>query len=79
MMSVTEIREQMERRPFRPFTIRTTDGQAYRVESHDHLMVTPTQKSVVVGTLDAATGEEHLNILPVIHICGMTVVEQART
>ena len=61
---IDEIRKQLERVPFVPFSIRTPDGQEYSVPTVDHAYITPRGNRVVVtddkGTV-ALLGPLHSN------------------
>lgn len=45
---IAEITERLTTLPFQPFTIVTSSGQKYRVQSRDHAHISPTGKCVLV-------------------------------
>lgn len=61
---IDEIRKQLQRVPFTPFSIRTSDGQEYAVPTVDHAYITPRGNRVIVtddqGTV-AILGPLHIN------------------
>ena len=61
---IDEIRRQLERVPFVPFSVRTSDGHEYSVPSVDHAYITPRGNRVIVtddkGTV-AILGPLHIN------------------
>jgi hypothetical protein len=66
---IDEIRRRMERTPFVPFTVRTSDGHEYRVPTADHVFITPRGNRVIVVTDDGSSA-----LLGVLHING--IIEQ---
>lgn len=61
---ITEVRSQLERIPFVPFLIRTSDGHDYRVPTVDHVRIVPRGNKVAVATDDgsvAIPGPLHIN------------------
>jgi len=60
---IADVRERMERVPFRPFVIRTSDGHEYSVPTVDHVFITPRGNRVIVVTDEGATA-----VLGTIHI-----------
>jgi hypothetical protein len=67
---IADVRERLERVPFVPFTIRTSDGHEYSVPTVDHAYVTPRGNRVVVVADNAAVA-----VLGPIHINGL--IEQS--
>jgi hypothetical protein len=67
---VDEIRKQLGRAPFVPFSIRTSDGHEYSMPTVDHAYITPRGNRVIV-TDDKGT----VAILGPLHING--VIQQA--
>jgi outer membrane lipoprotein SlyB len=61
---IDEIRKRLQRVPFIPFSVRTSDGQEYSVPTVDHAFITPRGNRVVVvddkGTT-AVLGPLHIN------------------
>ena len=61
---IDEIRKRLQRVPFVPFSVRTSDGHAFSVPTMDHAFITPLGNRVVVvddqGTT-AVLGPLHIN------------------
>jgi len=57
------VRQRLEKVPFVPFVIRTSDGREYSVPTVDHAFITPRGNRVVVVADDGAT-----NVLGPLHI-----------
>jgi hypothetical protein len=61
---INEIRKRLQRIPFVPFSVRTSDGHEYSVPKVDHAYITPRGNRVVVtddkGTV-AILGPLHIN------------------
>jgi hypothetical protein len=51
MTNAATIRQALAERPFRPFTVRTASGRAFRVPHPEHALVTPGGRNMVI-TLD---------------------------
>jgi hypothetical protein len=66
---IADVREQLDRVPFVPFLIRTSDGHEYSVPTVDHAYITPRRNRVVVVADNGAVA-----ILGPLHING--VIEQ---
>jgi outer membrane lipoprotein SlyB len=66
---ITDVQEHLERVPFVPFSIRTSDGHEYSVPTVDHAFITPRRNRVVVVADNGAVA-----ILGPLHING--VIEQ---
>jgi len=45
---MTDVRDRLERVPFVPFVIRTSDGHEYPVPSRDHAHISPRGNRVVI-------------------------------
>jgi len=61
---IADVRQQLDRVPFVPFSIRTSDGHEYSVPTVDHAYVTPRGNRVVVVADDggvAILGPLHIN------------------
>jgi hypothetical protein len=63
---IDEIRQQLRRVPFVPFSIRTSDGHEYSVPTVDHAYITPRRNRLIVtdhkGTV-AVLGPLHIDRL----------------
>jgi hypothetical protein len=61
---IDEIRKRLQRVPFVPFSVRTSDGHEYSVPTVDHAFITPRGNRVIVvddeGTT-AVLGPLHIN------------------
>jgi hypothetical protein len=63
---IDEIRRRIERMPFVPFSVRTSDGHEYSVPTVDHVFITPRGNRVIVVTDDGSSallGALHINRL----------------
>jgi hypothetical protein len=61
---ITDVRERLEKVPFEPFLIRTSDGHEYSVPTRDHAHIHPRGHRVIVFTDEGATvvlGPIHIN------------------
>jgi hypothetical protein len=61
---IADVREHLDRVPFVPFVVRTSDGQEYSVPTVDHVFITPSGKRVTVIADDGAVailGPVHIN------------------
>ncbi len=61
---ITDVRRRLERVPFVPFVIRTSEGHEYSVPTVDHAKISPRGHRVVVFTDEDATailGPLHIN------------------
>ena len=63
---IDDIRKQVKRIPFVPFSIRMSDGQEYPVPTVDHIYITPTGRRVIVADDEGVTV-----LLPVLHMSGI--------
>jgi hypothetical protein len=45
---IADVRQQLDRVPFVPFLIRTSDGHEYSVPTEDHAYITPRGNRVIV-------------------------------
>ncbi len=66
---IDEIRKRLQRVPFVPFSVRTSDGHEYSVPTVDHAFITPRGNRVIVVDDEGTTA-----ILGPLHI--NSVVEQ---
>ena len=53
-MNIQQIRELHRAQPFKPFTLRLTDGNEYSVKHPEFLMITKSGRSIVLATSDDA-------------------------
>ena len=63
---IVDVRERLDRVPFVPFLIRTSDGHEYSVPAVDHAFITPRGNRVIVVADNGATavlGPLHINSL----------------
>ena len=61
---IADVREHLDRVPFAPFVIRTSDGHEYSVPTVDHAFITPRGNRVIAVTDDGAVailGPLHIN------------------
>ena len=61
---IVDVRERLDRVPFVPFLIRTSDGHMYSVPTVDHVFITPRGNRVIVVADNGATavlGPLHIN------------------
>jgi hypothetical protein len=61
---IVDVRERLDRVPFVPFLIRTSDGHEYSVPTVDHAFITPRGNRVIVVADNGATavlGPIHIN------------------
>jgi hypothetical protein len=61
---IADVRKQLDRVPFVPFLIRTSDGHEYSVPTVDHVYITPQGNRVIVQADDggvAILGPLHIN------------------
>ena len=64
---IVDVRERLDRVPFVPFLIRTSDGPEYSVPTVDHAFITPRGNRVIVVADNGATG-----VLGPLHINSIT-------
>ena len=61
---IVDVRERLDRVPFVPFLIHTSDGHEYSVPTVDHAFITPRGNRVIVVADNGATavlGPLHIN------------------
>ena len=63
---IADVRERLERTPFIPFVVRTSDGHDYSVPTTDHAFITPKGNRVIVIADNGAVA-----VLGPIHISGI--------
>jgi hypothetical protein len=51
-MRINEIRDALHAQPFRPFTVRVSDGREYPVEHPDFLAISPSGRTIIVYGAD---------------------------
>jgi hypothetical protein len=54
MLTEKELRERLEANPFKPFTVRLSDGRSYPITNHDMMWV--RKNSVYIGINGGADG-----------------------
>jgi hypothetical protein len=63
---IADIKKHVQSTPFRPFTIRMTDGREYSVQTIDHIFFPPSGGRVVVEDDDGS-----IIALPALHMSGL--------
>lgn len=63
---IEDIRKQLQRVPFEPFSIRTSDGHSYEVPTLDHIWLPPGGNRVLVSD-----DQSIVAILTPLHISGV--------
>jgi hypothetical protein len=61
---MADVRDRLERVPFVPFSVRTSDGHEYSVPTIDHAFITPRGNRVIVVDDESTTavlGPLHIN------------------
>jgi hypothetical protein len=61
---IADVEEHLERVPFVPFVVRTSDGHEYSVATVNHAFITPRRNRVIVVADDGAVailGPLHIN------------------
>ena len=61
---MTDVRDRLDRVPFVPFVIRTSDGHEYPVPDRDHAHISPRGNRVIVVDDESTTavlGPLHIN------------------
>lgn len=66
-MTVDAIKQVRDTAPFRPFFIRTADGQSFEVPNHDSLLTAENGRTLVVVTPD-----QKFHILATDLVAGIT-------
>ena len=51
-MTAVEFRDMLKAQPFRPFVVKTTDGDTHRVEHPDYALISPVKTEVVIYDKD---------------------------
>lgn len=68
-MTVTALRELLNAQPFRPFDVKTTDGDTFRLNLPDFAMVSPDETEVTFYDKD-----HHLRMVDMNHIVSLEPV-----
>lgn len=68
-MTSQQLREARDAVPFRPFSIRMADGQAYEVPHRDYLSISPTGRTAIVYR----TSTEAFRVLDVMLITSLDI------
>jgi hypothetical protein len=63
---IADVRDRLERAPFVPFVVRTSDGHDYSVPTVDHAFIAPKGNRVIVFADNGAVA-----VLGPIHISGI--------
>ncbi len=63
---IADIKKHVQITPFKPFSIRMSDGQEYSVQTIDHIFFPPSGGRVIVEDDDGAVAD-----LPALHITGL--------
>jgi hypothetical protein len=66
-MTAAEFRGFLIASPFRPFLVKTTDGDTHRVEHPDYAMISPAKTEVVIWDKDG----EHFRHVAMNHIVAL--------
>ena len=67
MTAAAEFRGFLIARPFRPFFVKTTDGDTHRVDQSDYAVVSPAKTEVVIWDKDG----EHFRHVAMNHIVSL--------
>jgi hypothetical protein len=51
-MTIEQMRATREANPFRPFTVRLSDGRSFRVPHRDYLSMSPSGRTVIIYEAD---------------------------
>lgn len=73
-MNVQELRQINLASPFRPYTIRTTDGQTVHIPHPDYLFITPGGHTLVAYDQDGL-----LHIIDTDHVSKLEMRQKGRT
>jgi len=68
-MTATEFRDMLTLQPFRPFVVKTIDGDTHRVDHPDYALVSPTKTEVVIYDKDG-----HFRHVAMNHIVSLAPV-----
>ncbi len=61
---IADVRERLDKVPFEPFAIRSSDGRGYPVPTRDHVRISPRSNRIVVFLNQGAAitlGPLHVN------------------
>jgi hypothetical protein len=67
-MTVEQLRQVHQARPFRPFTLHVADGRSFRVEHPDFLSRSPSGRTVIVHGAD-----DRFDVLDLLLVTGIEV------
>ena len=77
-MAPLRVRYFVTRRPFIPFTIRTTDGSEVRVVSPESVSLLPGNQTLLVATgREQDSKVEEVEVIDVFHISKITMIQPA--
>ena len=62
-MTARKFRDMLTAQPFRPFLVKTTDGDTFRVEHNDFALVNPPDTEVIIYDKDG-----HFRFVAINHI-----------
>ena len=68
-MTIDKLREAVNASPFRPFTIRTADGERFQVPHRDFVSIPPTSPRIFI-VWDAKVAERH-NVIDVMLVTSL--------
>jgi hypothetical protein len=68
-MQGVRFREMLKAQPFRPFLVKTTDGDTFRVEHPDYALVSPGEKDVAIFDRD-----DHFRLVEMNHVVSLEPV-----
>ena len=68
-MTVTALRRLLNAQPFRPFDVKTTDGDTFRLDHPDFAMISPDETEVVCFDKDS-----HFRMVDMTHIVSLEPV-----
>ena len=52
-MTATALRDQLRSQPFRPFDVKTADGDTFRVSHPDFAMISPNEAEIIIYDRDS--------------------------
>ena len=71
-MHPPQLKGYLERKPFRPFTVHTGDGDRIKVKSQEMALLSPGGRTLVVFTGKDVGGDSELKIVDVFLITQLT-------
>jgi hypothetical protein len=72
-MTAAEFRTFLQAQPFRPFLVKTTDGDTHRVEHPDYALISPPKTEVVIYD-----GDGHSRHVAMNHIVSLEAVRNGK-